>query len=142
MAELNGIDADRISAVSWALSSVFAGLAGVLLGTFFPSGLQLVNFFTLLVAALAAAAFGRLSSIPLTFAGTLLLGVTQQLLARYLPSDTDTWAIINESIRPSLPFIALFLLLLFWPGLRRCRGPARRRRPTPSTAGRHRPAPC
>ena len=36
MAELNGIDADRIS-VSWALSSVFAGLAGVLLGTFFPS---------------------------------------------------------------------------------------------------------
>ena len=71
------------------------------------------------MAALAAAAFGRLSSIPLTFAGALLLGVTQQLLARYLPSDTDTWAIINESIRPSLPFIALFLLLLFWPGLRR-----------------------
>ena len=123
MAELNGIDADRINAVSWALSSVFAGLAGVLLGTFFPSGLQLVNFFTLLVAALAAAAFGRLSSIPLTFAGALLLGVTQQLLARYLPSDTDTWAIINESIRPSLPFIALFLLLLFWPGLRRVADP-------------------
>jgi len=117
MAQLNGIDADRISAVSWALSSVFAGLAGVLLGPLFPSGLQLINFFTLLVAALAAAAFGRLSSIPLTFAGAVLLGVIQQLLARYLPSES----IITQNIRPSLPFIALFLLLLFWPGLRQGR---------------------
>jgi branched-subunit amino acid ABC-type transport system permease component len=117
MAELNGINADRVSAASWAISSVFAGLAGVLLGTLFPSGLQLINFFTLLVAALAAAAFGRLSNIPLTFLGAVLLGVMQQLLGRYLPNDS----IVAQNIRPSLPFLVLFLLLLFWPGLRQTR---------------------
>jgi branched-subunit amino acid ABC-type transport system permease component len=116
MAELNGINADRVSAVAWAISSVFAGLAGVLLGTLFPAGLQIINFFTLLVAALAAAAFGRLQSVPLTFLGAVLLGVIQQLLSRFMPEG-----IVRENILPSLPFLALFLLLLFWPGLRQTR---------------------
>ena len=31
MTELNGIHADRVSAFSWALSSLFAGMAGVLI---------------------------------------------------------------------------------------------------------------
>jgi branched-subunit amino acid ABC-type transport system permease component len=116
MTELNGVNASRVGAVSWMLSSLFAALAGVLLAPLFAQVSEL-NFFTLLVAALAAAAFGRLSSIPLTLAGALSLGVLQQLLAGYLPPNS----VLASGLRPSLPFAALFLLLLFWPGLRKPR---------------------
>ena len=36
MTELAGISADRVSSVGWALSSILAGMAGVLLGPLFP----------------------------------------------------------------------------------------------------------
>ena len=113
MTELAGVDADRVSAFSWMLSSLFAGLAGVLLAPLYAS-LAPQNFTTLLVAAIAAAAFARLTSIPLALLGGILLGVAQALLAGYLPPAS----VLAQNLRPSLPFAALFLLLLFWPGLR------------------------
>jgi branched-chain amino acid transport system permease protein len=113
MTELNGINADRVGGLAWMLSSFFAGLAGVLLAPLFATVSE-VNFFTLLVAALAAAAFARLTSIPLALAGGILLGILQQLLAGYLPTDS----VVAQGLRPSLPFAVLLLLLLFWPGLR------------------------
>jgi branched-chain amino acid transport system permease protein len=115
MTELAGINADRVSAFSWMLSSVFAGLAGVLLAP--TTQLAAPFFLILLIAAIAAAAFGRLTSIPLTFLGGLLLGIAQGILGGYLPSNS----ILANGLRPSLPFAALFLLLLFWPGLRQRR---------------------
>ncbi|MGZ4675229.1 MAG: ABC transporter permease [Acidimicrobiia bacterium] len=113
MTELAGVNADRVSAFSWMLSSLFAGLAGVLLAPLYAS-LAPQNFTTLLVAAIAAAAFARLTSIPLALVGGILLGVAQALLAGYLPPAS----VIAQNLRPSLPFAVLFLLLLFWPGLR------------------------
>ncbi|HMF83636.1 MAG TPA: ABC transporter permease [Acidimicrobiia bacterium] len=114
MTELAGINADRVSAFSWMLSSTFAGLAGVLLAPLFAQ-LAAPNFTILLIAAIAAAAFGRLTSIPLAFLGGILLGVAQGILGGYLPADS----ILANGLRPSLPFVVLFLLLLFWPGLRK-----------------------
>ena len=116
MTELAGINADRVSAFSWMLSSAFAGLAGVLLAPLFAQ-LAAPNFTILLIAAIAAAAFGRLTSIPLAFLGGILLGVAQGILGGYLPPDS----VLSNGLRPSLPFVALFLLLLFWPGLRQRR---------------------
>src|SRR5689334_20388116 len=116
MTELAGINADRVSAFSWMLSSAFAGLAGVLLAPLFAQ-LAAPNFTILLIAAIAAAAFGRLTSIPLAFLGGILLGVAQGVLGGYLPADS----VLSNGLRPSLPFVVLFLLLLFWPGLRQRR---------------------
>lgn len=113
MTELAGVDADHVSGFSWMLSSVFAGLAGVLLAPLYAS-LAPTNFNTLLVAAIAAAAFARLTSIPLALLGGLLLGIAQSLAAGYLPASST----LTRAVRPSLPFVVLFLLLLFWPGLR------------------------
>jgi branched-chain amino acid transport system permease protein len=95
------------------LSSAMAGLAGVLLapGSAF---LNVGDFTTLLVSAIAAAAFARLTSIPMALLGGILLGVAQALLAGYLPPAS----ILAQGLKPALPFAALFLLLLFWPGLR------------------------
>jgi ABC-type branched-subunit amino acid transport system permease subunit len=116
MTELAGINADRVGAFAWGLSSCFAGLAGVLLAPY-SATLNAQDFTTLLVAAIAAAAFGRLSSIPLTVVGGLGLGIAQQLLRGYLPQTS----ILAKNLQPALPFLALFVLLLALPALRRGR---------------------
>ena len=113
MTALAGINFERVSAYSWMLSSLFAGLAGVLIAPLF-SQLAATNFTILLVAAIAAAAFARLTSIPMALLGGLLLGILQGILAGYLPLNS----VLANGLRPSLPFVLLFLLLLFWPGLR------------------------
>jgi branched-chain amino acid transport system permease protein len=116
MTELNGINADRIGTFAWMLSSMIAGLAGVLLAPLFAQ-VSANNFTILIVAALAAAAFGKLSSIPLTLLGGIALGVLGGILAGYLPTNS----VIAQGLRPSLPFVVLFLLLIFSPALRRRR---------------------
>src|SRR3546814_2229721 len=50
MTELNGIAADRVSAFAWALSSLFAGLAGVLIAPRFNT-LAPNEFFNIVVVA-------------------------------------------------------------------------------------------
>jgi len=113
MVQLAGINADQVGSVAWMLSSVMAGLAGVLLAPLYSS-LTPDHFTQLLVAAIAAAAFGRLTSLPLTVVGGLGLGVAQELLVGYLPTNSQ----LSIGLRPSFPFIALVALLLFLPGLR------------------------
>ena len=113
MSQLAGVNADRVGSVSWMLSSFFAGLAGVLVAPLFAQ-LTDLDFFGLLIAALAAAVFARLTSIPMAFLGGIALGVGQALASGLLPSDN----VLSTGFRSVLPFAALFLLLLFWPGLR------------------------
>jgi branched-chain amino acid transport system permease protein len=110
LAELAGVEANRISMVAWALSSTIAGLTGVLLA---PLSAELLprHFFTLLVAALAACVAGRLVSIPLAVAGGIGLGVLQAVLAGLLPTNS----VLATGLRPALPFVVLLLLLLLRP---------------------------
>ena len=110
MTQLAGVDADRVSAVAWILSSLLAGLTGVLLAPLFAELLPL-HFFTLLVAALAACVAGRLVSIPLAVAGGIGLGVAQAVFAGLLPTDS----VLATGLRPALPFVVLFLALLLRP---------------------------
>jgi branched-chain amino acid transport system permease protein len=114
------VNADRVSLIAWILSSVLAGVAGILLAPFYPQ-VDAGNFTVLLVAAIAAACFGRLSSLPWTLAGGLVLGIGSNLMVGYLPTDTPTWAVITNNLRPSFPFVLLLGLLLFLPGLRQRR---------------------
>ena len=81
LAALRGVNAARTSAVAWIMTMILAGLGGVLIAPLF----QLQDFvFTLVVlGSLAAVVFGGLRSIPLAFAGGLLLGVVQNLVAGY-----------------------------------------------------------
>jgi len=113
MTELAGINADRVGTFSWMLSSLFAGLAGVLLAPLFPQ-VSSENFFLLIVAAIAVAVFASLSSLPMALLGGVLLGVLSQVLTVELPTSS----VLSQGLRPSLPFVALFLLLVLWPGLR------------------------
>ncbi|MCU1464126.1 MAG: inner-rane translocator [Actinomycetia bacterium] len=113
MAELAGTDADRIGTAAWMLSSLVAGLAGVLLPTV-TSQVGDIYYTTLLTAAIAATVLGSLTSIPLAFFGAIGLGVVQELLNRYLPTNS----VLASNLRPSLPFVVLFLVLILSPRLR------------------------
>ena len=114
MTSLVGINSERVSLFAWLLSSFIAGLAGVLLAPLFAQT-AFTSFVILLVAAIAAAAFAGLTSIPLALLGGILLGVLQGILAGYLPPGS----IIATGLRPSLPFVVLFVLLLVSPALRK-----------------------
>ena len=123
MTELAGIRADRVSAFAWALSSVFAGMAGVLIAPRFNT-LVAADFFNLVVVAIAAAALGRLVSLPRALAGGLALGIFIALLNTFLPrwsSDNAFLEAIQDNIAPAVPFVVLFGVLVLWPAIRRTR---------------------
>jgi branched-chain amino acid transport system permease protein len=123
MTELAGIRSDRVSAFAWALSSVFAGMAGVLIAPRFNT-LAAADFFNLVVVAIAAAALGRLVSLPRALVGGLALGIFIALLNTFLPrwSADNAWLeAIQENIAPAVPFVVLFGVLVLWPAIRRTR---------------------
>ncbi len=113
MVQLAGINSELVGVSIWVLSSFLAGLAGVLLAPLFAD-LEAMNFTDLLVAAIAAAALGSLTSLPLAFWGGIGLGIVQELLGGYLPSGS----VLSSGLRPALPFVVLIGLLLVLPGLR------------------------
>ncbi|MDP4511623.1 ABC transporter permease subunit [Nonomuraea turcica] len=101
LATLRGIDADATSALAWMLGSGLAGLAGVLAVSVL--GLDATAYTVLLFASATAAVFGRLLSIPWTFAAGLALGVVQNLVAGY----TDFLEEVT-GLRTAVPVILLF----------------------------------
>ncbi len=116
MSELSGIASDRVSAFAWALSSTFAGMAGVLIAPRFNS-LSSPDFFTLVVIAVAAAAIGRLVSLPRALLGGLGLGWFIAVFNTFLPRMADDYSWLRpfqENLTPSLPFIVLFAILVLW----------------------------
>jgi branched-subunit amino acid ABC-type transport system permease component len=121
MTELNGIPADRVSAGAWALSSLFAGLAGVLIAPRFTT-LAAPEFFNIVVVSIAAAAVGYLISLPRAFLGGLGLGILIALFNTFIPkwSNDLTWLQpIQNNLTPAVPFIVLFGVLVFVPSVRR-----------------------
>ena len=116
MTELSGINADRVSAFAWALSSTFAGMAGVLIAPRFNS-LNPGDYFMLVVVAVAAAAVGKLVSLPRALIGGLSLGWLIAAFNTFLPrwSNDHTWLRpFQENLTPSLPFVVLFGILVLW----------------------------
>ena len=111
--QLQGVDAGRVSLLSWILSSMLASLSGVLIAPLFAQ-VNSIDFFTLLVAAIAACVVGNLTSIPIAFLGGIGLGILQAELAGFLPTNS----VLSTGLRPSLPFVVLFALLFLRRSLR------------------------
>ena len=108
---LNGHNPERLAALSWAMGSTLAVLAGILI-TPISGGTLEANMLTLLVIdAFAAAMFGRLRSIPRTFVGAVVLGLAGTYVLAYFPTSWS-W---TSNFRVSLPMIALFVVLIVLP---------------------------
>ena len=98
---------ERVSMMSWALGSSLSALAGILLVS--QVGLDYYQLTFLVIDAFAAAVIGRLTSLPMTFLGAILVGLGQGY-AGYLPQ----WQVL-ENFRDALPTIVLFIVLIFLP---------------------------
>ncbi|MCU1485615.1 MAG: amino acid/amide transporter rane protein 2, family / amino acid/amide transporter [Actinomycetia bacterium] len=110
LAGLNGADPDRVSMASWAIGAQLAALAGILLAPLVT--LDIILLTLLVINGYAAAMVGRLKSLPLTFAGGLALGLAESYTIKFLPTN-----MINK-VRPGLPIIFLYVVLLILPQAR------------------------
>ena len=105
---LTGESPVRIRRLAWIIGTIFATMAGLLIA---PSlGLDVTVITLLVVQAFGAAAIGYFSSLPLTFAGGLLIGVLSALATKY--TLNVSWL---SGLASGLPFIILFLVLIFMP---------------------------
>jgi branched-chain amino acid transport system permease protein len=129
LALLNGAKPDRVALYSWAIGSSLAALGGILIA---PSiALDPASLSLIIVNAYAAAIFGRLRSLPLTFLGAVVIGLTEGYLVGYLPKSQYL-----NGLRPTASVIILFLVLLLIPNPRlRTHGRLREFFPAPSMNG-------
>ena len=89
---------------AWIIGSVLASASGVLFAPLLP--LDPVQLTLLIVAAFGAAAIGAFDSLPLTLAGGLIIGVLASLSTKFFTSG------LLAGLSPSVPFIAVFVVLL------------------------------
>ena len=113
LVQLDGINANGVVAIAWIVSSFMASLAGVILASGIGAFTS-TNYSTLTVAAIAAAAWALLRSIPIAAGVAILIGVLTTVLNGYVPPN----GFINANIVPALPFLFLVAALLFLPGMR------------------------
>jgi branched-chain amino acid transport system permease protein len=129
LALLNGARPDRVALYSWAIGSSLAAVGGILIApniALDPASLSLI-----IVNAYAAAIFGRLRSLPMTFLGAVVIGLTEGYLIGYLPKSQYL-----NGLRPAASVIILFLVLLLIPNPRlRTHGRLREFFPAPSMNG-------
>ena len=105
LVSLNGARPGLISMLAWAMGSSLAAIAGILLA---PQLQLSVLVLTLLVVnAYAAAMVGRLTSLPLTFAGAMVLGLLQSY-ASFVGIKIPGLSGLLAQIQPSLPTIIVF----------------------------------
>ena len=76
------------------------------------------------MVAIAAAAVGRLTSLPLALVGGLGLGIFISLFDTFLPQWSDDYSFlepIQDNLTPAIPFVVLFGVLVLSPGIGRAR---------------------
>ena len=115
LAGLNGVIPERVAQFSWALGSILAAVAGILIAPTITLSHTLLTL--LVVNGYAAAMLGRLRSLPLTFVGALALGLGQAYLIGYGGKiEVGSFRLIDAA--QVLPTIFLFLIVVFLPQVR------------------------
>jgi branched-chain amino acid transport system permease protein len=107
MTDLSGTNPTTVSVGVWAVSTFFAGLAGVLAAPII--GLDAQTFTILVAASFAAVVAARMRNLPVAVLTGLLMGVATALIQRYLPPDSHWTAEIIDAV----PFIVIALVLIY-----------------------------
>ena len=105
---LTGADPDRANRFAWIFSTQLAAIGGILIAP--QLTLDQTQLSLLIVSAYTAAVFGRLRSLPMTFAGAVVVGLAQSFLTGYLPQNSDL-----QGLEGAAPALLLFLALLAFP---------------------------
>ncbi|GAB2960926.1 hypothetical protein GCM10023080_021380 [Streptomyces pseudoechinosporeus] len=107
LVQLTGADPIRASRVAWILGTQLAAIGGILIAP--TVALDASQLSLLIVSAYTAAVFGRLRSLPLTFAGAIVVGCLESYLTGYLPQNEYL-----PGLRLAAPALLLFLALLLF----------------------------
>ena len=111
---MTGENPARVRRWSWVIGTTFAALSGILLA---PSiNLDATVLTLLVVQAFGAAAIGYFSSLPLTYAGGMIIGILAAVATKYVTTLPSL-----AGLPPSLPFIILFIALIVTPRARLAR---------------------
>src|SRR5215472_8078014 len=103
---VTGLSPQRIALVNWALSTVIAGVGGVLIAPIVP--LTPAAYALFVVAALAAALVGNFSKIGVTVGAALVIGMLQSE-GTYL--QTQAWA-PRSGLSDVVPLIVILVFLV------------------------------
>jgi branched-subunit amino acid ABC-type transport system permease component len=115
---LAGDSPTRVRTASWVIGSCLAALSGVLIAP--TLGVDAFLLTLLIVQAFGACALGRFASLPLTYAGGLLVGVASAVVTKLVAGTPSL-----SGLPPSVPFVILFGVLVVTPA-RRLAAPTRR----------------
>jgi branched-chain amino acid transport system permease protein len=112
LAALNGASPERSATTAWILGTMLAALAGVLVAP--TLSLSAIGLTLLIVNGYAAAVIGRLRSVPWTFAGAIVLGLSVSYAIGYLP-QVDVGGQYLRGLPGAIPALVLFVALLAMP---------------------------
>ncbi|TAM74728.1 branched-chain amino acid ABC transporter permease [bacterium] len=103
MATMIGIDTRAVYAVSFGIGIALAGIAGIVLATFYP--VAPLTGSTLIIIAFVTVVLGGLGNVVGAFIGGLTVGIVQQLTATYVALDLQNVGI----------FVVFILILILRP---------------------------
>lgn len=109
LVDLTGDSPARVRRIAWVIGSSFAAISGLLLANQ-QQQLDITLLSLLAVQAFGAAAVGAFRSIPLAYAGGLILGVVQAFTQKF----QQDYPSLN-GLDGSVPFLFLFIGLLVIP---------------------------
>ena len=95
---------------AWAIGSCFISISGMLLAP--TLGIDVNLFLLIYIAAFGAAAVGAFSSLPITFAAAIGIGVTMSILSDKLAGQTN---LVLAELYTQIPFLVLVGALLLVP---------------------------
>ncbi|MDL5205620.1 branched-chain amino acid ABC transporter permease [Streptomyces sp. ALI-76-A] len=120
-AALMGVRLTRVRTVAWCLAGALAALAAVFLAAFPAPGLERTTG-QIALKAFPAAILGGMASPPGALAGSLLIGMTEALVAGY----QSELHVLGEGFGDVAPYAVMVLVLLVRPaGLFGAKGTAR-----------------
>ncbi len=108
MTSLSGTKPGRVALGVWAVTTMLAGLAGILVAP--TAQLSVIGMTTLMSAAFAAVVVARLRSLPGAVLAALAMGVVTDVVQKYLPPDSS----FTAALIPSIPFGFILIALIVY----------------------------
>ena len=106
--DMTGVDPVRIRRAAWVIGSCFAALSGVLIAPLLQLDATVLTL--LIVQAFGAAAIGAFSSLPVTYAGGLAVGIAAAVTSKLVVHTPEL-----SALPQAIPFLTLFVVLLVLP---------------------------
>lgn len=110
VALIQGVSVGAVFALSWAMASVLATMAGLFLNP--DTGQLTASMYPLALKALPVVVIGGLDSIGGTLLAALLVGIVEAMTNTYQPTYA---AFLGGNLSQVVPYVVMFIVLLIRP---------------------------